>query len=107
MEAGPVSPEPRVAAAGALGKIGSGDANPALFAIVNDDAQASDLVAAVITAFANVRNVDWRKNYDAIDRIADATGIPLEPWKAEQTADFRAALGINQFASMAHRPAYE
>jgi hypothetical protein len=35
--------------------------------------------------------------FDGITRIADATGIPLEPVKAEQTADFRAALGIDQF----------
>jgi hypothetical protein len=35
--------------------------------------------------------------FDGITRIADATGIPLEPAKAEQTADFFAALGIGQF----------
>jgi hypothetical protein len=35
--------------------------------------------------------------FDGITRIADATGIPLEPAKAEQTADFRAALGIDRF----------
>jgi hypothetical protein len=36
--------------------------------------------------------------FNAIDRVADATGIPLEDNKAEATADFRAALGINAFA---------
>lgn len=36
--------------------------------------------------------------FNAIDRVADATGIPIEDAKAESTADFRAALGINQFA---------
>jgi len=35
--------------------------------------------------------------FDGITRIADATGIPLEPAKAEQTADFRTALGIDRF----------
>ena len=35
--------------------------------------------------------------FDGITRIADATGIPLEPAKAEQTADFVAALGIGAF----------
>lgn len=35
--------------------------------------------------------------FDGITRIADATGIPLEPAKAEQTADFRAALDIGRF----------
>lgn len=37
--------------------------------------------------------------FDAIDRVADATGIPLEPQKAEASADFRAALGIDAFAA--------
>jgi hypothetical protein len=35
--------------------------------------------------------------FDGITRVADATGIPLEPAKAEQTADFRMTLGIDQF----------
>ena len=37
--------------------------------------------------------------FDGITRIADATGIPLEPSKAEQTADLRASLHIDEFAS--------
>lgn len=45
--------------------------------------------------------------FNAIDRVADATGIPLEDWKAEGSADFRADLGINAFPSMVHREAYE
>jgi hypothetical protein len=32
--------------------------------------------------------------FDGITRIADATGIPIEPAKAEQTADFRTELGL-------------
>lgn len=36
--------------------------------------------------------------FNAIDRVADSTGIPLEDTKAESTADFRADLGINSFA---------
>jgi hypothetical protein len=36
--------------------------------------------------------------FNAIDRIADATGIPLEPDKAAESADYRAELGINRFA---------
>ena len=35
--------------------------------------------------------------FNAIDRVADATGIPLEPEKAEATADFRATLGLDRF----------
>lgn len=36
--------------------------------------------------------------FNAIDRVADSTGIPLEPDKAEESADYRGALGINRFA---------
>ena len=35
--------------------------------------------------------------FDGITRIADATGIPLEPEKAAQTADFFGALDIGRF----------
>ena len=35
--------------------------------------------------------------FDGITRIADAIGIPLEPAKAEQTADFFEALQIGRF----------
>ncbi|SKA24896.1 hypothetical protein SAMN02745126_04463 [Enhydrobacter aerosaccus] len=37
--------------------------------------------------------------FDGITRIADATGIPLEPPKAEQTADLRATLQLDAFQS--------
>jgi hypothetical protein len=37
--------------------------------------------------------------FNAIDRVADATGIPLEPEKAAATGDFRAALAIDDFAA--------
>jgi hypothetical protein len=36
--------------------------------------------------------------FDAIDRVADATGIPLEPEKAAASADFRARLDLDRFA---------
>ena len=36
--------------------------------------------------------------FNAIDRVADATGIPLEDEKAAATADFRPALGIGKYA---------
>jgi len=36
--------------------------------------------------------------FNAIDRVADATGIPLEPEKAAASADFRAALDLYRFA---------
>ena len=36
--------------------------------------------------------------FNAIDRVADSTGTPLEDWKASSTADFRAEIGIDAFA---------
>jgi len=36
--------------------------------------------------------------FNAIDRVADATGIPLEPEKAAASADFRAALELDRFS---------
>jgi hypothetical protein len=35
--------------------------------------------------------------FDAITRVADGTGIPLEAPKAEATADWRAKLGIDAY----------
>ena len=35
--------------------------------------------------------------FNAIDRVAEATGIPLDPERVPQTADFRTALGLDAF----------
>ena len=35
--------------------------------------------------------------FNAIDRVADATGIPLDPERLDGTADFRAELGLDGF----------
>lgn len=37
-------------------------------------------------------------NFNAIDRVADATGIPIDAERLELTADLRAELGIDAFA---------
>ena len=37
-------------------------------------------------------------NYSALDRVADATGIPLETAKEANTVELRAELRINDFA---------
>ena len=37
-------------------------------------------------------------NFNAIDRIADATGIPIDAERVELTAGLRAELGIDAFA---------
>ena len=47
--------------------------------------------AALVDAAAVVAN------YSALDRVADATGIPLEPAKEAATAGLRAELGIDAF----------
>ncbi|MAG96293.1 MAG: hypothetical protein CMM08_06365 [Rhodospirillaceae bacterium] len=36
--------------------------------------------------------------FSSLDRMANATGIPLEASTAEATADFRAQLGLDAFA---------
>ena len=36
--------------------------------------------------------------FNAIDRIADSTGIPIEDANVESTAELRDALGLNAFA---------
>ena len=36
-------------------------------------------------------------SFNAVVKIADGTGIPIEDWKAERTADLRQALDIERF----------
>ena len=48
--------------------------------------------AALVDAAAVVAN------FNAIDRIADATGIPIDAEQIELTANLRAELGIDVFA---------
>lgn len=38
--------------------------------------------------------------FNAIDRVADSTGIPMEDAKISASEDLREALGINQFTAM-------
>lgn len=35
-------------------------------------------------------------SFNAVVKLADGSGIPLEDWKAERTADIRAALDIDR-----------
>ena len=37
--------------------------------------------------------------FNAIDRVADATGTPLEAWKSEASSEVRSAIGIDDFMS--------
>jgi hypothetical protein len=66
-----------------------------------DDAALSRLRAAMLTALGPQGLVDAAAIvglFDAIDRVADATGIPLEADKRAQSADIRSALGLDRFA---------
>ena len=67
----------------------------------NDDRQLDEIRAAVRSRMGDAALVDAAAimaTFNAIDRVADSTGIPIEDAKAESTADIRAALGINAFA---------
>ena len=63
-------------------------------AIAGDAAAQRQRVVAALGEAAMVDAAAVIAGFDAITRIADATGIPIEPAKAEQTADFRRALGL-------------
>jgi hypothetical protein len=66
-----------------------------------DDARLSAVRSEIRAKLGHAALVDAAAiaaTFNAIDRVADATGIPIEDAKAAATADFRAALGINAFA---------
>ncbi len=63
----------------------------------NRIARARKAVAETMGEAALVDAAAVAGNFNAIDRVADSTGIPLEPEKAAMTEDFRSALGINDF----------
>jgi alkylhydroperoxidase family enzyme len=42
--------------------------------------------------------------FNVVDRIADATGIPLDPMLQAGSADVRAELGLARFGSAANTP---
>jgi hypothetical protein len=67
----------------------------------SDDAHLLDIRSEIRTKMGDSALVDAAAiaaTFNAIDRVADSTGIQIEEAKAEVTADFRAALGINAFA---------
>ena len=66
-----------------------------------DDARLTDAQSKIRAALGDAALVDAAAivaTFNAIDRVADATGIQIEDAKAQSTADVRAALGINAFA---------
>ena len=42
--------------------------------------------------------------FNVVDRIADATGIPLDPMLDAMSGDIRQELGLARFASAANTP---
>ena len=68
----------------------------------DNDAKLARAREALMTALGPLGLVDAAGVvglFNAIDRVADATGIPLEPEKATASADFRAALDFDRFAA--------
>jgi hypothetical protein len=66
-----------------------------------DDRRLAEVREAIRVQMGDAALVDAAAivaTFNAIDRVADATGIPIEDGKAASTADFRAELGINAFA---------
>jgi alkylhydroperoxidase family enzyme len=71
-------------------------------AVLGDEATAltlaRDALAAALGSLGLVDAAGVVGLFNAIDRVPDATGIPLEPEKAAASADFRAALDLDRFA---------
>jgi len=75
----------------------------------DDDAlaRARDALAAVLGLPGLVDAAGVIGLFNAIDRVADATGIPLEPEKEAASLDFRAALDLDRFAVATIELGYE
>ena len=58
---------------------------------------ARSVLVGVVGAAGMVDAAAVIGGFDGITRIADATGIPVEPAKAEGAADFVSALGIGRY----------
>lgn len=67
----------------------------------NDETCLSAVRTEIHTKLGDAALVDAAAivaTFNAIDRVADSTGIQIEESKAQATADLRATLGINAFA---------
>ncbi len=74
--------------------------------IGGDDARlntARRQLAATLGGDALVDSAAVISAFNGLDRVADATGIQIEQAKATETAEIRAALGIDEFSSMRNR----
>jgi hypothetical protein len=66
-----------------------------------DNGRLAKIRSEIRTAMGDAALVDAAAiaaTFNAIDRIADSTGIPIEDANAESTAELRDALGLNAFA---------
>jgi hypothetical protein len=87
------------------GKSGSGVASEAELLAFADAAldsgqhlaEARQAVAARLGEQGMVDAAAVIAGFDAITRVADGSGIPLESPKAEATAEWRASLGIDAY----------
>jgi hypothetical protein len=72
-------------------------------AVVGDDddalAQSRSALTEVLGAEALVDACAVASMFNAIDRVADSTGIPIDEDRLEPTAEFRESLGISAFPS--------
>lgn len=77
-------------------------------AVMGDDDAAlgrvREALRAVLTAGQFIDACAVIGSFNVVDRIADATGIPLDPGMVEMTAGVRAKLGLNAFAAAANTP---
>ncbi len=60
-----------------------------------EDARAALIDAVGWSGFVDAAGVV--ASFNAVVRIADATGIPIEPFKLERTVEERAVLGIDDW----------
>jgi hypothetical protein len=71
-----------------------------------DEARLARARVAIVEAMGAAALVDAAGIaglFDAIDRVADATGTPLEEAKASDTASLRDAIGIDEFDAVRAR----
>lgn len=77
-------------------------------AALGDDAisirQARERVSESLGEAAMIDAAGIIANFQRMVRIADGTGIPLDPPMAAMTSDIRSQLGINQYGSAGNTP---
>jgi len=74
-------------------------------AVIGDEEEIAAARQALLTAIGPAELVDAAAvvgNFERNVRIADATGIPLDDFLEERSADFRSEMGVDAFASKAN-----